>query len=261
MTSEFTSLMDAFLARESWDISSYYSHAGTRHGRLLHYSQEVARLNPHVGGPVLFEVVAPDIEPTIGSAQKSLRMRGIPWTVFPERVANRTGIRVLEVVDTEASAAPYIRNQVLRVRLPGGRKDRYMLVGADDNEMGWNVSLYFACFLPSGEVPTSVSHAKEMLKPLPVKIAEANGRQVKRQGDLFAIPMDERPKGTPVSNHRLFGTSHVAARAIIRGRLAFAQNHITHEPIGRTRDHGPLYLGDQWHLIVRNTVPQAARRR
>jgi hypothetical protein len=49
---------------------------------------------------------------------------------------------------------------------------------------------YFFCELPKCDA-TTVDEAYEALKPDTVKLAESMGRDVKRQGDIFAVPTTE----------------------------------------------------------------------
>jgi hypothetical protein len=62
------------------------------------------------------------------------------------------------------------------------------LSGFDENERR---PLYFLCELPKVDVPpTTVREAYRDLKPETVKLAEAMGKDVKRQGDIYAIPTE-----------------------------------------------------------------------
>lgn len=154
------------------------------------------------------------------------------------------------------------------------RRWAYYLSGFDQNETRPS---YFFCELPKSS-PTTVDEAYEVLKPDAVKLAEQMGRDVKRQGDIFAIPMPNadlrlmkknggvhtvKPKliehdGRLVwSGERpnLLGTNHEAAETVLyRGQL-YARGTIIHNPQGRRPDHKRVPLGKQWHLIVKNTVP------
>lgn len=71
---------------------------------------------------------------------------------------------------------------------PGTRRRRwaYFLSAFDEQE---TARLYFLAELPRGVAPTTVAEAFEDLKPDAVKVAEQMGREVTRQGDIFAIAM------------------------------------------------------------------------
>lgn len=146
-----------------------------------------------------------------------------------------------------------------RAHADGYRTDRvYFLSGYDQNEAR---DAYFLCELPPGERPKTVAEAYETLKPPSVKIAEAEGRMVKRQGDMFFIRMpwwEPTPAAVtvPTFGQRLFQSNHVAEDAIWEGKLTFVKGRILHVPGGRPPDHEPLDLGREfWWLCVRNTVP------
>lgn len=70
----------------------------------------------------------------------------------------------------------------------------YFLSGYDENERGrTGQGLYFLAQLPDGVSPSTVDEAFECLKPESVKQAEAEGRDVVRQGDVFAFEVSYRP--------------------------------------------------------------------
>lgn len=158
---------------------------------------------------------------------------------------------------------------------------------------------YFFCEMPKGCTATTVDEAYEALRPEAVKLAEADGRIVKRQGDIFAIPVkvDTRElkkqakrhaKRTPAGMARIMGVSlddamdrwnngdaadlrrinercrnarllrsnHEATEVIVtRDNQVFARGCLYHVPDGRSNDHVRVTLGNEWHIIVKNTVP------
>jgi hypothetical protein len=64
----------------------------------------------------------------------------------------------------------------------------YFLSGYDENERGrTGQGLYFLAQLPADAEPVTVAEAYDCLKPAEVRVAEAEGRDVVRQGDVFAI--------------------------------------------------------------------------
>lgn len=155
------------------------------------------------------------------------------------------------------------------------RRTAYFLSGFDENETRPS---YFFCELPPKVTPTTVAEALETLKPAAVKLAEQAGRDVKRQGDIFAIPMPgltlrelkrqggthiKRPRAVVQNGHlvwtgerpNLLGTNHEATEIVRVGKQTYARGTITHNPEGRRPDHKRTPLGREWHLIQKNTVP------
>lgn len=138
--------------------------------------------------------------------------------------------------------------------------DRYYISGYDRNE---TPPLYFLARLP-GPVK-SCAEAIESLKPQSVKLAEAQGLEVLRQGDMFAIATPYTAEDLlkmdaifPFMPGRLYGTAHIATNAArLPDGTMFGQSSIIHAPTGTRRaDHHPLiFPDDKWYLIVKNTVP------
>lgn len=129
---------------------------------------------------------------------------------------------------------------------------------------------YFFCEMPKCDA-TTVDEAYEALKPDTVRMAEAMGREVKRQGDIFAVPttMDTRSlkkiakrfgrrNGDDARRRAsmLLGTNHQGTEVIhANDGTIYARGCLWHVPDGRTNDHVRVKLGKQWHIIVKNTVP------
>lgn len=163
----------------------------------------------------------------------------------------------------------------------------YFLSGFDLNE---SRPSYFFCELPRGARPTTVEEAYEALKPDAVKLAESMGREVKRQGDIFAIPMPgltlaqlradggtARRRVAPIEEVTVWGrrtsrtvrrrvtehlahildTNHEATEVVdMPNGQTYARGALVHEPgANRRPDHVRLSLGRDWHLVVKNTVP------
>lgn len=107
---------------------------------------------------------------------------------------------------------------VFRAAYRGDNGKRYwanFLSGIDNSPHG---SGYFLVQLPKNADVTSVQSAIESLKPESVKAAESYGIEVKRQGDLFAIPTEYnmrqlRKMGADIRQSKLAGE---AKRAAIR---------------------------------------------
>jgi hypothetical protein len=150
-----------------------------------------------------------------------------------------------------------------------GRRQRrrvrtsYYLSGFDAQETRPS---YFFCELPQGVAPTSVNEAIECLKPDPVILAEGMGREVLRQGDIFAIPMPSLTKRELTkmgARHerrgRLLNTNHVATdTAYLPDGTTLARGALVHAPEWRSPDHKRVPLTSVWHVVVKNTVPIAA---
>lgn len=163
-------------------------------------------------------------------------------------------------------------------------------------------ALYFFCELPKvprGTEPQTIEQALRDLRPDVVKMADAMGKTVTRQGDIFAVPMPSVDKRTlrkmgatfgtrdgkveevmvdaptvdggvvqvpryrqVVPRAQLLGTNHVASQsATLPDGTTFARGTLWHRPSGRDADHVRRKMGDgkTWHLIVKNTVPIGRR--
>jgi hypothetical protein len=143
-------------------------------------------------------------------------------------------------------------------------KNRYYLSGYDTQEPQ---PLYFLCRLPH-RVKT-VDAARESLKPRSVKEALAAGRNVVRQGDIFAIQSDIKSKktlkemGATFNGHEpIYRTAHTADElAQLPDGVMLARGFLHHHPaiIGQHRnpDHISRKLpGKAWWWLTRNTVPK-----
>lgn len=155
------------------------------------------------------------------------------------------------------------------------RRRAYFLSGFDENE---SRPSYFFCELPRWARPASVEDAYIALRPDAVNLATAVGREVKRQGDIFAIPLpgftprrgvarQRMPKGRTASEVStgnvegvpyLLGTNHAATETVTIDGMTYARGTLRHAPVSREPDHRRVSLGGDWHLIVKNTVPAAA---
>lgn len=149
-----------------------------------------------------------------------------------------------------------------RLREQRRRRARF-LSGFDHNETRPS---YFFAELPPGATPSTVAEAYEALKPEPVKLAEGMGRDVKRQGDIFAVELRTLDKrelrklgATFEKRGNLLGTNHVATEvARMTDGTTLARGTLTHAPADRAPDHRRVKLGKPWHVIQKNTVPVAA---
>jgi hypothetical protein len=131
--------------------------------------------------------------------------------------------------------------------------NRYYLSGYDTQE---NPPLYFLCSLPKSAY--TVAHAREVLKPMSVVIAESKNLEVKRQGDLFFV-RTEMQTDEHLVGRSLYGTNHRAAKSVtLPSGVMMASGQITHRPPARTPDHKTITL-EGWWIVARNTVPATAQ--
>jgi hypothetical protein len=151
------------------------------------------------------------------------------------------------------------------------RKERgraYFVSGFDENEPQ---PLYFLAQLPEGAEPASYRAAIDALKPRTVTAAIAEGREVLRQGDVFAIPTDMTTRrlsamgGDRERGAYVLGVNHTATESVTLrepgmpyGRT-WARGIMRHKPreSWRRPEHRMVKLGDRvsWYELVRNTVP------
>ena len=162
------------------------------------------------------------------------------------------------------------------------RRARF-LSAFDHNESGM---VYFLAELPRTSKAETVAQAFDDLAPAIVKRAQLEDIEVKRQGDIFAIPCDLPPEITRPAPYRrgvhptaivkdgqtlpapgrssyayhqrneLLGTAHTATEMLIpQTGETYARGIMRHEPGRRGPDHAAIKLVG-WHLIVRNTVPR-----
>jgi hypothetical protein len=114
----------------------------------------------------------------------------------------------------------------------------------------------------------SVKEAYESMKPITVKKAELEGLEVKRQGEIFFIPIEDKiivtnirkmehleltQEGNP---NRRIDHNHTATRQGTINGLLVAKGIIRH----RWGDHRNLKLGDTWHLVLINTIKASFNR-
>jgi hypothetical protein len=146
---------------------------------------------------------------------------------------------------------------VVRVR------DAYYLSGVDPT--GTGRGMYFLAELYTDHAPQSLADAFDVLKPEVVRQAEAQGRNVPRQGEWFAIPtkhltselMRDVERGVAVyRQHHVLGRDghHEVEEAVIyrvgdRKGEVYARGVLSHTK----GEHHDLDLGAiRWHLVVHN---------
>jgi hypothetical protein len=143
------------------------------------------------------------------------------------------------------------------------RRTAKFLSAFDRNE---NRPSYFFCELPPKCSATTIPEALEALKPDAVRLAEGMGREVKRQGDIFAIPLPTtdrralRKAGARFEKRgNLFNTNHEATEvAYLPDGTTVVRGVLYHAPQWRRPDHARVRLGDVWHVVQKNLVPLAA---
>lgn len=157
------------------------------------------------------------------------------------------------------------------------RRWAYFLSGFDHQEPQ---PLYFFAELPPKVAPLTVEEAYHTLKPEAVLLAEQMDRRITRQGDIFAIAapsLDRRSlekmgavfekRSQIIRGQRpaeLLGTNHRATEvARMPNGVTLARGQLYHDPVGREKDHVARKMGDGqgWHIIIKNTVPDAVVRR
>ena len=131
--------------------------------------------------------------------------------------------------------------------------ERRYLMGLDEKHL-------FISGLPKENI-NSVIEAHQALKHKAVIEAEKEGKEVKRQGEYFFIPLtgkeeeeflvkvdrDKRIKCKKDKLSRGGQRSHFVKRLVRmrRGRKVYAQGTVSHE------QHNPLILSN-WHMVYRN---------
>lgn len=129
---------------------------------------------------------------------------------------------------------------------------KHYLSAVDHNE-SWRIRSYFLCELP--RAVGSIGDAYASLKPEKVIDAEAEGLDVRRQGDVFLVPLPEDWNGRKQSrrnlrDHHLWGGTHIASRAILDDDRVFVSGKLTHE----RHQHRVVYFNGCWYEAVRNTA-------
>lgn len=158
-----------------------------------------------------------------------------------------------EVYGTLDVIAGDLRESLFSLRLSGRKV--YYLSGYDNNE---SPPLYFLTKLPRSA--RSIADAREALKPESVRLAEAAGYTIRRQGDIFAVEASgDMPEGFDSleveSDARVYGTAHRVTEAVtLPDGTLFGRGKISHRPLSRKPDHKPLRLKG-WHLLAKNATP------
>lgn len=182
----------------------------------------------------------------------------------------RTWDRV-EIEDNEDGTKTYkwvtrrhwLGESVIRatVSVPGGKnRRRFFISGFDHQEPR---PLYFFCELPRAAKPATLDDAYQALKPQAVVMAEAMGRPVQRQGDIFAINLRSankrqlRKRGARFEKRgTLLATNHEATEvAYLPDGTTLARGVLYHNPQWRAADHRRVRLHDGWSVVIKNTVP------
>ncbi len=158
---------------------------------------------------------------------------------------------------TQTTTVHTLGDSVIRV------KERFYLSAVDETGVG--AGMYFLAELATDQAPASLADAFNALKPPVVREAEAQGANVLRQGEWFAIPtmfltselMRDVERGVAVyrQDHVLGKDGHhqleetVIYRAGDRKGQVFARGVLKHTK----NEHWDLDLGTiRWYQIVHN---------
>ena len=183
----------------------------------------------------------------------------VPWTEWRRCKACNGFQASRETPSDQVCRTCWGRGRVSRER----RRVSYFVSDFDHNEPS---EVYFFCELPQGVKPKTLDEAIEALKPDTVRLAEQMGRDVARQGDIFAVHLEKltkrelRKAGARFEKRgQLLGTNHVATEvAYLPTGQTLARGTLRHAPDGRRPDHVLVPLTRGWHVVVKNTVPVAA---
>lgn len=194
---------------------------------------------------------------------RTAERKDVPVVVVPRLVLDSADIRYrsIKVIASERRPRMFrppqqVIEAVVHPRWLRHPRTAYFMSGYDLNERGLS---YFFCELPPGAEPTTVEEAYQALKPESVKRAEAQGRKVLRQGDMFFIGTrgeEGPPEERIITEARLFDTNHFVSELARHNGLVMVRGRVSHSPVGRRPDHATLRLpGRAWWIAVRNTVP------
>jgi hypothetical protein len=168
-----------------------------------------------------------------------------------------------EVVEKDKQGRPHTRrvhtlgDTVVRVR------DHYYLSAVDPTGVGRG--MYFLAELHTDHAPQSLADAFDSLKPDAVRKAEAEGRDVKRQGEWFAIPTKrltselmrdvERDAAIYRQHHVLGRDGHHEIEEAVIYRAGDRKGEVYARGVFRHTEgeHHNLDLGTiRWHQVVHN---------
>ncbi len=132
---------------------------------------------------------------------------------------------------------------------------KYYLSGIDHNEPR-RLRSYFLCELPRSV--NSIAEAYECLKPQRVKDADVQDIEVRRQGDVFLIPVTEKDWNLQLrygrdmfaKDHRLWNGTHVASKALSAHGRVFVSGKLTHE----RGQHRTVFFKGAWYEAVKNAA-------
>jgi hypothetical protein len=99
--------------------------------------------------------------------------------------------------------------------------------------------------------------AIESLKPKQVKTAIENNIDVKRQGEWFFIPTEQKTRNlTKIGKmYPIYPDStHIASEVSEKNGTRYVRGTIRHKPPYRNSQHAMLSLGKTWYIPVKNTA-------
>jgi hypothetical protein len=285
-------IMPKGMKHRSWwllngDIQRRDSGATSRHQRRLRESCEKTQLPVLIvpfscldsAGIITESIVPVDIQPERTEIRYCTGEVAMPALERPEYIAraaqNPDGTWDYEIHRHWLGASLFRASYRTGTRWDRSsrKSSAYFLSSFDAQEPA---QLYFLAQLPAGVKPSTVEEAVEALKPPEVVQAEADGREVVRQGDVFGIRTDLTTRqlhstGTYMDRRisRVLGVNHTATDVIemvrdgrpFDARLVhsetYARGILRHDPVGRRPEHVKRPLGDRksWYRLVLNTVP------
>lgn len=188
-------------------------------------------------------------------------------SVFTAKVAEYREREVSRVLASEDDGSEFVSGvsrrdvggwHVYSVRVPINRTAAF--VSAFDDETAARRPLYFLAELPAKVRPSSVAEALEALAPDEVRTARDAGADVKRQGDIFAVPLPDIADALPIpfryaernGTVALDGTnSHTVTELVtFADGSTFGRGVLRH-----TRGEHKQVRLDGWHALYRNLVP------
>lgn len=224
---------------------------------------------------VQFIVMEPPSFWGLRSVQRSLHRllsrNGLPVIYMQPRQINDAGIDIRSITILDQGRLPRDKTKGTDTLFTANVTARWssrilrqglFISGFDTNEPHGG---YFLCEVDPTNNPRTLEAAYAALVPDAVKQAELYGREVRRQGDLYFIPMpDMEVPDVYDANVAIFQTNHIAEFITGQGQhrrheLGYVRGTIRHRPAGRRPDHRPIRLGETWHMVVKNLVPIEVR--
>ena len=136
-----------------------------------------------------------------------------------------------------------------------GSDTRTLLSSMDENEP-WRLRAYFMCEVPDS--PQTIDQAYRALTPIPVRQAQEAGLHVRRQGDIFGIPLEgvqtRRVIGVSTRMAPAVDTTPESTHRVTERRDVLGRGVLYHKPPFRQPQHARVALGRTWHRLIKNTA-------